>query len=499
VISIRSPAAALALAVLGAGLARGAEIDTGTEVSLRLDTTLTESTLFRTSPQDASVLANINGDDGDRAFAHGLVSGRFDLLEEAEAEWQGIGARASFAAWYDPVVFGRTQDTSPRTYNPVSVPATRLPADTRRLEGLDAELLDAFLRLRLRAADVPVTVRVGQYALLWGESLFLTDNGIAAGMAPVDRLRGAAQPDATARELFRPVPQLSLSAQITPRWNVQAFLQPVWRPDRVPGVGDFFSSTDLLDAGGERLLLVPGRGVPRAPDRDPEDAAFGAAVRLALPELTLGLYALRYDAKQPSVVLEPHDYRLVYSSGIDLFGASASGYLGTATLAGEISARRGMPLASRAGVVAPGEAAVPRGDTLHAQISLTSALAPSRWWDDGSVSAEVGANTRLAVTAAPARLDPSRTRLGGEGRAVLTLTYYRVLPALDLSPSLGAGGGLFGRSSLATTPPLGTGDVTLGLGATWRVVWHATLAWTHQIGGALQDRDFLALSFRRSF
>jgi hypothetical protein len=78
-----------------------------------------------------------------------------------------------------------------------------------------------------------------------------------------------------------------------------------------------------------------------------------------------------------------------------------------------------------------------------------------------------------------------------------------VLPALDLSPFVAAAYGMIGRSSVDSEMVEGTGDVTIGVQATYRSVWHAEVGVTDYIGSAgrqpLADRDFLAFNVRRSF
>ena len=101
--------------------------------------------------------------------------------------------------------------------------------------------------------------------------------------------------------------------------------------------------------------------------------------------------------------------------------------------------------------------------------------------------------------------------------------YRQVLPGLDLSVPLGLGYGFKGSRSMALGPKAmpndGTGFISLGVSGSWQDVWRFSLNYTHYFGsaGALQalpagaatpvytykqtlaDRDFLALSVRRTF
>jgi hypothetical protein len=80
---------------------------------------------------------------------------------------------------------------------------------------------------------------------------------------------------------------------------------------------------------------------------------------------------------------------------------------------------------------------------------------------------------------------------------------YHVLPALDLSPFIAATYGIAGRSSVDPEMVGGTGDVTIGLRATYRTVWHIEIRLTDYIGSASQqplaDRNFIAFNVRRTF
>ena len=70
---------------------------------------------------------------------------------------------------------------------------------------------------RFDLGEVPTSVKVGRHTLYWGESLFLGGNinGIAYAQNPLDLQKGFATPGTEAKELFRPLNQLSGQAQIT--------------------------------------------------------------------------------------------------------------------------------------------------------------------------------------------------------------------------------------------------------------------------------------------
>jgi len=193
-------------------------------------------------------------------------------------------------------------------------------------------------------------------------------------------------------------------------------------------------------------------------------------------------------------------YRLVYARGIDVFGVSASTFLGNDNLAGEVSVRRGAPLLARADL---GPSSLPRGDTAHGQVSIVAERPTNAFWDQATLAAELAANALLGTTADSRARDPATTRAAAAVEGMLTLDYFHILPALDLSPFVAAAYGIAGRSSVDEEMVAGTGNITIGVQATYRNIWHVEVRVTDYIGSAgrqpLADRSFIAFNVRRSF
>jgi len=549
---------------LGLCPASAGEIYQSDGLDIRWDNTLRYTAAFRLSSYSNELVANPNADDGDRDFAPGLVSDRFDLLSELDIADGNYGLHASGDAWYDTVYHQRDANDSPATFNPVSVPHNAFTRAVQTLDGKDAELLDAFFYGSFDAGGIPVTFRVGRHTLLWGESLYFAQNGIAAGQAPIDEIKALSEPDAEAKEVYLPVGQTSLTMQPLTNLALSFYYQFEWRGTRLPGVGSYFSDTDILDAGGERLIVQPGEFLYRGPNQTPPNSGqYGAALHTTLGEVDYGLYVLRYNAKEPEVLIRPGytlgpggtititdpsivnfadgrvgDYALLWPSGIDIYGASFSFYAGEAAIAGEISARRNMPLVGSLSAV-PGAAGsgdyggggyggggfasirppqrltnspfvlvtpqidYPRGDTLHAQFSAVTTFPRSGIWDSADLSAEIAMNELLDVTSAGYALDPTRDRFAAAIRAVFAPEYFQVLPSVDLSLPLSIGIGLIGRSSIDTSQNAGAGDMEAGVNLTFRTVWQASILFTHFVGSTqnqpFADRDFVSLSLQRTF
>jgi hypothetical protein len=505
-------AALLACAPACVESARGAALWSDGDASIRLDTTVQFTGLRRLDSPQSRLLAKPNADDGDRDFRSGAVSNRTDVFSEFDADFGSAGLRVSGALWYDPVYLNRTANDSPATFNPNSVPHNHFTRSVRTLEGLDGELLDTFVHDSFDIGSSKISFRLGRHTLIWGESLFFGSNGIAAGQAPIDFIKANTVPETPARELFLPVNQISISVQLRPGLSVELYNQFEWRHDRLPGVGSYFSTTDILDAGGERIIAAPGQFLYRTADRQPGAAGqFGAALRATVGDVDLGFYALRYNARSPVVATsgciaactlpgQTGTYHLLYARGIDVFGASASTFLGNDNIAGEVSVRQGAALMARADL---GASPLPRGDTAHAQISVVAERPASAFWDQVTLQAELAANTLLDTTEDGSARDPATTRSAAAMQAQLTFDYFHVLPALDLSPFIAGAYGIGGRSSVDGEMVGGTGNVTVGVQATWRTVWHAEVRATDFIGSAnaqpLADRSFFAFNVRRTF
>jgi hypothetical protein len=568
ILTIRERRTLLALAPLVCALAGGSacadEIYQSDGLDIRWDNTLRYTAAFRLEPYSDALVANPNADDGDRDFAPGLVSDRFDLLSELDIADGDYGLHASGDAWYDTVYHQRDANNSPYTFNPVSVPYNAFTRAVQTLDGKDAELLDAFFYGSFDADGMPITFRVGRQTQLWGESLFFAQNGIAAGQAPIDEIKALSEPDAEAKEVYLPVGQASMTMQPLSNLALSFYYQFEWRRTRLPGVGSYFSDTDILDAGGERLIVQPGEYLYRGADRTPSTSGqYGAALHVTLGDVDYGLYVLRYNAKEPEVLIEPGitegpggtatitnpstvnlaigrvgNYTLVWPAGIDIYGASMSFYVGDVAIGGEISARRNMPLVGSLSAV-PGAAGTgdyggggyggggyastrapeqlgntafsqvypqldyPRGDTLHGQISGVTTFPRSNIWDSADFSAEIAMNDVLDVTSGAETLDPTRDRFAAAMRAVFAPQYFQVLPSLDISLPFGLGYGLIGRSSIDASQNAGAGDFEAGIDFTYRTVWNAALTYTNFIGTAqdqpFADRDFVSLSLQRTF
>lgn len=489
--------------------------------ALQWDTTLRYSAGARLTPLNSVLLRNPNADDGDRDFAPGLISNRIDLASVLSLTTDEFGVLVGADGWYDTVYHARTHNNSPGTYNAVSVPNTEFPRATRDLEGQYVELGDAFVYANFPFLKWPLSVRIGRQTVLWGESAFFDQDSIAAAQAPIDYLRNMG-PQNYSNSASLPVTQVFISSQPIPDVTVAAYYQFEWRRSRLPAVGSYFSDSDVIGAGSERLLLDNGQFMLRRVDRTPSDGShFGISLKATLGDIDLGLYALRYASEYPYLKFslysapEPDgeigEFYSAYPGAIDLYGASISGYIGNSSIVAEVATRVNAPILGGSGVqqyysLDGGEtpsANYVHGKTFHAQIAAISTFGPGTFWDSANLAAQFGSTWLLDVTQNPNAIDYSREKFVSSIRAVFEPHYFEVLPNLDISLPLGIGYGLTGQSNAYFGPVSGAGDFEVGISATYRSVWKADLTFTGFAGSPsrqiLADRDFILFSVERSF
>lgn len=527
-------------AALAASLATAGEFDTGSsDFKLRWDNTFKYSNAFRLKEPAPELVAPTNLDDGDRSFGRGLISNRVDWLTELDAKYKDYGVRFSGAAWYDSVYNKKSDNTSPATWNAVSVPNDQFPDQTRKIHGRKAEVLDTFVFGRTEfGGGSALNFRVGRLAQLWGESLFFGDNGIAGGLAPLDIIKLVTVPGSQFKEILRPVEQVSGQFEFNPSVSVAAYVQTKWDPIRLPEAGSYFSGGDVLQRAGERLIVgapvAPGGGPAaffRGADIEASDSGqWGVQLRLR-PEnsdFDYGLYFINFHSKAPVTYLRPGngfnpttgqigDYVFVFPEDIKAFGASATATFGGVNFAAEVSARRNMPL-SNPGVQADNAAngsdnpAYPVGKSAHAQVSMIGVFGNAGFWDSSALLAEVAWNRRTSITKNAAAIDPGASRDASSMRLLWTTNYFGALEGLDLSVPVGLGYNISGNSSI-TGWSAKTGDFSVGLSGVYRQSWRFGLTWTTYLGPVgpffnatntlgnkqyFKDRDFISFQIQRT-
>jgi hypothetical protein len=552
-VSISAPFAfSLAAAlVLCSQAAHAFSVDTGNpDFNLRWDNTVKYSAAWRTQNPSSKLSEGqvaLNQDDGDRAFKKGLISNRTDILSELDMSFKDVGARLSGAAWYDTEYQQDNDNDDPARANARSVAYDEFTDDTRHLHGGKGELLDAFVYWNGELADHATSVRAGRHGLIWGESLFFGANGIAGGMAPVDVVKAQSVPNTQFKEITRPVNQLSGTFQLTDDVSLGAFYQLEWEETRLPGAGSYFSTSDTIGEGNERLIVgapFPAflGGNPASPaaffhgnDKEAKSSGQGGLqLKYSAETVEYGLYAIQYHDKTPKLYLKPStgapnfstgqigEYYWVYPEDIRAFGASFSTTVDEYSFAGEASMRWNMPLVSNGQTVLPGvvadnddDALYAVGRTAHVNLNVLASFGPNFLARESGLVGEIAWNRLLNVTKNRAALDPNATDDGLGFKVVYTPTYRQFFSGIDISIPVGLSYFPLGKSAVVSSfGPDNGGDMNIGITATYLDRVTAGLTYTHYYGAedtnlnaasqfnykqSLKDRDYLAFSVKTTF
>ena len=529
-------------------------IDTGdSDIQVRLDNTVKYSTVIRTGDQDAAFLGNgFNFDDGQRAFPTGhFASQRFDLLNELDVTYGNVGFSGSAASWYDAVYNVANHDGSQASFNGFG-PSTEFPQATRNIEGRDIELVNAYFHGQFNVAGLPLTLRAGRYAQIWGESLFST-NSIAYGMAPTDLIKAIGVPGSQIKEITLPVAQVGYSLQFAPGWSFEGYTQVEWRATRFPAADSYYEFADFLGDGGNRILAGANPFDPAEPlgfyhgkDRNGRTfGQFGFALKWN-PTDNLGfqLVGLRFDDKTPQIYTtvpttggvpdaflpgniaqtaatgKLGTYFEGYARNIELYGLSATTTYGSVNYGFEASARRNQDLEALSNNLVAGSDAnfdnrplYPVGDTLHYLANAIYVGSKSSYWDGVSVTAEVSGSHLLEITANKDNFNPSFRHNELEFTGIVDPAYYQVVPNLDVDFPVTLGWNFQGNGPWADGNNTGAfygGELALGVNGTYRNVWRAGLTYTRYFGNAaftsrgtqetpFLGRDFVSFNVQRTF
>jgi hypothetical protein len=546
------PTLTCAAVLLATQSAQAFQIDTGVPgLRATWDSTFKYSNALRVKSPSPAIVGGVNydpasgpayfpnTDDGDNNFGRGLISNRLDVFTEFDLVYRDFGLRLSGAGWYDSVYNSSNDNNSPSTVNHYSRAFDQFPEATRNLHGRKAELLDAFVFGKVKLGGRELSARLGKHTILYGESLFFGANGIAAAQAPVDVVKALSVPNAQFKEFMMPINQLSTQLEISPDVAIGAYYQLDWKPDRLPGVGSYFSFLDFIGAGQERLIVGSTPFGPAAfytePDRKPKSSGQGGLqLRFHAGESDFGLYAVRWNARSPSAqYLHPFatpapapggvqlgTYQWVYHQGIQAYGASASTTFGATNVAVEVSLRKNTPLDSdgQLDVLRTGDNSgkplYAVGKSAHAQVSWLATLGDSFISREADFLGEIAWNRLLSITKNPGALTPDTTRDAVNLRMVYEPRYRQVIDGVDLSVPIGLGVGLHGNSAVVGAfSARRTGDMSIGLSGSYLDVWRFGLNYTHYFGKAgpfvtlghhvfnqsYADRDFVSFNVRRSF
>ncbi|MBT0587119.1 DUF1302 domain-containing protein [Alteromonas oceanisediminis] len=271
----------IATLIAGSSIAHGASWDFG-DVSINLDSNFTLATSIRTEKRDLGLIGNsnlpvfdwtgynaatnviypsqdvwalangvgsysTNGDLGNLSFDQGdSFSTQISGLHELDITYGDYGFFARGLYFYDFEMLNGSRPWS----NPITGKEVDLCDDPEARNELcsDIRLLDAFAYADIWVGDMPLTVRIGDQVVSWGESTFI-QHGINS-TNPVDVTRARA-PGAELKEVFIPVGMVFASLGVSENLNLSAYYQYEWEKSLLPVAGSYFATNDFAGEGGQ--------------------------------------------------------------------------------------------------------------------------------------------------------------------------------------------------------------------------------------------------------
>ncbi|QNK01390.1 DUF1302 domain-containing protein [Dyella telluris] len=430
--AIRRTALALAVALGSMSSVHAVEFNTGNpDLDIRWDNTVRYNLGQRAHSQDQSILNSPNNDDGDRNFGnHAIVTNRVDLISEFDLVYKkNYGFRVSADGWYDNA-YNSLDNNHVSSSNHIvdGKPALGLPNYTERyFEGPSGQILDAFVFANFDIGGVNVNTKAGRYDLFWGEALLNPIHSLSYGQSPLDIGKLLTVPGATAKELFRPRPQLSAQVQATPTLSFEGQYYLGWEQVYYPESGSYMDPNDAVLKGGQSIYINATQRALRGQDIEPNGTGdWGVSMHWSPESInsTIGLYYRNTSDIQPQFMLTPAvapnvpaaackalgyksltpticyinpamasvqqvlggnigQYNATYADNIDIYGASFAKQILGVSFSAEVNYRHNMPLVSIPVQLLPtplankvvgaintaptdGNTAGARGDTWHA-------------------------------------------------------------------------------------------------------------------------------------
>ena len=563
----------LLTAGMGTCTAFAFELETGDpDLAARWENRIRYNLGVRAQSQDPHILNNTTFDNSDSKFERGDINtNRLDILSEFDLVYRKrSGFRVSAALWYDNAY----RSDAEKTANPNFVipglgdissayPGNRYTGFTKKWnEGPSAELLDAFVFTGFDLGTVPVNLKLGQHTIYWGESLFSFVHGVSYGQGPIDIRKALANPGVEVKEVFKPLPQLSATAQLSDEFTVAGQYFFSWRPSAFPDGGTYFGVLDALTQGGGTFAVNPaqaaaissvlgGTPVAAAPFipsyKDPKNTGdWGVMARWSPAQLggTAGLYFRKYTDKLPQIVLGglqpaplalgvpiPTSLGLSYQEKrVKLIGASYSTLVKGVSVSAEAARRIDTPLLMGPATIVGSE---PTGDTTHALVNAIAYIGKNSVFDSAALTSELTYSRVSKVKNNPANFNSVDHGCKGATELLgcatkdawgLTVrfvpTWFQVFPGADLSMPL-----LYSVILNGTSPVLfggfeGGSSYSLGLELDVKAKYNIAIAYNGsyarhhndsvnafgqpQVGaiggiGAQWDRGWVSLTFKATF
>ena len=190
---------------------------------------------------------NLNFDAGD-SFSQ-LIKGSHEL----DIHYDGMGIFVRGMYYYDFAMMDSDRAWANQLNNNINNPCD--DHEAKKQVCTDVRLLDAYVYGNFDLGEMPLSIRIGQQVISWGEST-LIGHGISE-INPVDIARLKA-PGAELKEAFIPFGAVWGSLGITENINIEAFYQYTWEKTILPPPGSYFSTNDFAGDGGHNNNISLG-------------------------------------------------------------------------------------------------------------------------------------------------------------------------------------------------------------------------------------------------
>jgi hypothetical protein len=458
--------------------------DPGSDWSVRLDNTISYGVGMRAKDADPLIANSPTHAQGDNKFskAGDIVTNRVSLSTELEAVYEGrMGFRISGSGWYDAAYNGKAAGTPyPSNYS-----NNEYSDYTKRQYEQGGELLDAFVFDNFDISDHPTTVKFGRLVQYWGNAQFFNSHGISFGQSASDLIKGSSAPATPAKELTLPRGQLNVSTQLTPTLSLAGQYFFEYAPDRLPEGGTFLGPADFGFQGPDRFgatgMLNAGLNKPKNTNNNG-----GLALRWSpdWAEGTIGFYARHLDETSPWLLFGQRGANAVYSptyaQGTNLYGMSYDRNIYDSSAGFEVSYRQHTGLDTASGSAAAFNANEgARGNVLNAVANTFISLDRSRFYDTGTIIAELAYQHLFAVTDNAAMFNGVGTAACGpnglesgcasknslSAALLISPQWLQALPSVDISMPIFAMYGVAGNTATLGAPVM-KGDLTASFGVT---------------------------------
>lgn len=188
-----------------------------------------------------------NVDNGNLNYDQGEAFSKiFKGTHELDIHYDGMGIFVRGMYYYDFAMMDSDRDWNNQLSGQINNPCNDSEAKDQVCS--DIRLLDAYVYGNFDIGDMPLSIRVGQQVISWGEST-LIGHGISE-INPIDIARLKA-PGAELKEAFIPFGAVWASLGLTENVSVEAFYQYTWEKTILPPPGSYFSTNDFAGDGGQ--------------------------------------------------------------------------------------------------------------------------------------------------------------------------------------------------------------------------------------------------------